>query len=287
MSQNPLVSFGDLGKPVNTLIERVSDAVGRLTRPWQIRRVAGAEAEAAVIRAESEIRVTELHRDAFLRFLEEEAFKQAIMENVLLKAIPHVDPDNAKPEDVTGDWFANFFDKCRIVSDEDMQHLWARILAGEANNPGSFSRQTVNRMADLDKHDAELFGNICRFAWDQEGHPLVFDARQEVYNRQGIDFDAVSQLESLRLIHVNLLTSFVLEYHSKEVILSYRGRPITLTLPDGGENRLDVGKVMFTRAGQELSRICEVSPVEGFFEYVYDYWASQSLVPPREAQQDY
>lgn len=283
MSQNPLVSFGDLGKPIDTLIERSSDAVGGLFRPWQIRRVARAEADAKVIHAEGEIRVTELHRDAFLRFLEEEAVKQAIMENILRKAIPHVDSDGAKPEDVSKDWFANFFDKCRIVSDEDMQHLWARVLAGEANNPGSFSRRTVNLVADLEKRDAELFGNLCRFVWGQEGHPLVFDAQHEVYNKQGIDFDAVSQLESLGLIHVNLLTSFIIEYHSKEVIVSYRGKPVTLTFPDGRENRLDVGKVMFTRSGQELARICEVEPVEGFFEYVYDRWANQSFVPPREA----
>ena len=31
------------------------------------------------------------------------------------------------------DWIANFFDKCRIVSDSEMQSLWARVLAGEAN----------------------------------------------------------------------------------------------------------------------------------------------------------
>ena len=29
------------------------------------------------------------------------------------------------------DWTVNFFDKSRIVSDDEMQNLWSRVLAGE------------------------------------------------------------------------------------------------------------------------------------------------------------
>ena len=104
--------LGDLSKPVNTLIERVSDGVGGLFRPWQIRRVARAESDAALIHAEKEFQVTDRHGGAFLRFIEEETVKQSIMENIVMKAIPHVDPDNATPEDLSDDFIRNFFDKC-------------------------------------------------------------------------------------------------------------------------------------------------------------------------------
>ena len=72
MAENPLISLGQLTKPINTLVERSSDAVGGLFRPWQISRVARAEAEAEINRAEQEIEVTELHKRAFWRFLQEE-----------------------------------------------------------------------------------------------------------------------------------------------------------------------------------------------------------------------
>ena len=283
MAQNPLVSFGDLGKPVNTLIERVSDAVGGLTRPWQIRRVAGAEAEAAVIRAVSESQITELQRDVFCRFLEREAIKQGNEVNILLKAIPNVDPNNAKPEDVTGDWFANFFDKCRIVSDEDMQQLWARILAGEANNPGSFSRQTVNLAADLDKKDAVLFSSLCRFAGAFFGafnDPLIFDWEHEVYNKCGIHFDSACQLESLGLIHISQVGEFSIRVKRPGLFCFFSGRVVHLSLLDDNKD-LQIGHALFTKAGRELLQVCTPEPVDGFFEYVYDRWAGQSLVPPR------
>ena len=174
MAENPLVSLGELSKPVNTLVERASDAVGGLFRPWQTRRVARAEAEAELIHAQNEIQITELHKQAFWRFLEEEASKQLNMESILTKAIPGVDQDNARPEDVEKDWFANFFDKCRIVSDEEIQDWWARILAGEANHPGTFSRRTVNLDGRLGQSDAELFESLCSFIWmlHGAGYPL-------------------------------------------------------------------------------------------------------------------
>lgn len=71
--ENPLTLLGDLSKPAVALIEKVSEAVGGVFKPWQIVRVAKAEAEACQIQAESQIKVTEVHRRAMQRFLEEEA----------------------------------------------------------------------------------------------------------------------------------------------------------------------------------------------------------------------
>ncbi len=41
-----LINLGDLSKPVTVLIERVSDAVGGIAKPWQIKRIAKAETKA-------------------------------------------------------------------------------------------------------------------------------------------------------------------------------------------------------------------------------------------------
>ena len=73
MIENPLENLGDLSKTAKVLIDKISDAVGGIFKPYQIVRVAKAEAEAERIRAESQIQVTDLHRRAMHRFLEEEA----------------------------------------------------------------------------------------------------------------------------------------------------------------------------------------------------------------------
>ena len=62
--ENPLARLGDLAKPATVLIEKISDAVGGVFKPFQIVRVARSEAEASLIQAETQIQVTDLHRRA-------------------------------------------------------------------------------------------------------------------------------------------------------------------------------------------------------------------------------
>ena len=282
MAENPLISLGQLTKPINTLVERSSDAVGGLFRPWQIRRVARAEAEAEIIRAEQEIEVTELHKRAFWRFLQEEGAKQTNMESVLVKAIPSVDQQNARPEDISDDWLTNFFDKCRITSDEDVQELWARILAGEANSPGSFSRRTVNLMANLDKDDAELFESLCTFIWMLHGNkqPLIFDTRHEIYNLHGINFVSTGHLESLGLVRFNSLTGFKIDPAPSQLRVSYHDKRKLLTLPNNQGYEFSIGMVMFTQPGIELSQVSKPNPSDEYFNYVCEIWRKEGIIIP-------
>jgi c-di-GMP-binding flagellar brake protein YcgR len=69
---NSIINLGDLSKPVNTLIEKISDAIGGIFKPHQIRRIAEAEAEADKIMAVSQIEITELQNRALQRFFFEE-----------------------------------------------------------------------------------------------------------------------------------------------------------------------------------------------------------------------
>ena len=151
-----LVNLGELSKPATVLVKKVSAAIGGVFQPYQIVRVAKAEAEAEVIRARAEIQVTDLHYRAFHRFLDEEAKRQANMEEVTQKALPQLDAD-AKPEAIEDDWLTHFFDRSRLVSDDEMQQMWSRVLAGEANRHGTFSKRTINFLSSLDKSDAEQF----------------------------------------------------------------------------------------------------------------------------------
>lgn len=57
---NSLVNLGDLSKPATVLIEKISDAIGALYKPRQIKRIAQAEAEAEKIKALAGIEVTEI-----------------------------------------------------------------------------------------------------------------------------------------------------------------------------------------------------------------------------------
>lgn len=267
-----IVNLGELSKPADTLIKKVSSAVGGVFEPWQIKRVAKAEAEASLIKAESDIEITDLHRRAMHRFVEEEANKQENMEEITKKSLPHLN-DESNPNEMEDDWVTNFFDKSRIISDNEMQSLWAQVLAGEANSPGSYSKRTVNLLSDLDKKDAELFQTLCRFGWFVGGFtPLVFDPQADIYNKVGINFGSLSHLDSLGLIQFNGISGFNRQGLPKTFVVSYCGQPLTLTMQKETDNVLSTGNVLLTRAGVELANISNAQNVAGFVEYVKEKW---------------
>ena len=275
--------LGELSKPADTLVKKVSNAVGGLFAPYQIKRIAKAEAEAEVIKAQSGIEITDLNRRAVRRWIEEEATQQKNMEDITAKALPQLN-ENANPDSIEDDWIVNFFDKSRIVSDNEMQELWSRILAGEANAPGTCSKRTVNFLSDLDKAEADLFTKLCGFAWVIGGFvpvPLVFDETDKIYNRHGIDFSSLNDLESIGLIQFDkfMVLSATLP---KRFSVAYHGRSFTLEMPQDADNNLGIGKVMLTRIGKELAPICESKPVEGFWEYIKDLW--KEYLPKPEAE---
>jgi len=267
-----LVNLGGLSKPANTLIEKVSSAIGGVFEPWQIKRVAKAEAEASLIKEKSEIEITDLHRRAMHRFVEEEANRQENMEEITKKSIPHLGAES-NPEEMEDDWVTNFFDKSRIVSDEEMQSIWAQVLSGEANAPGSYSKRTVNLLGDLDKRDAELFQTLCRFGWIFGSFtPLIFDSQEKIYNDLGINFGSLSHLDSLGLIQFNGVSGFNRQRLPKNFTVAYCGQPLSLTMNQESDNKISIGQVLLTQAGQELARVIKAPGVEGFYDFVKDKW---------------
>ena len=66
------------------------------------------------------------------------------------------------------DFFYRFYDNAGKVSDEEMQELWAKILAGEINQPGEYSLKTLlvlssfsKTMETLVKREGWIARSVC------------------------------------------------------------------------------------------------------------------------------
>jgi len=245
------------------------------TDPYQIRRVAQAEADADKIHAVAQIEIDEMQKRAVQRFVLEETKKQENIESIMGKAFPEVSAE-AKPENIEDDWIVNFFDKCRLVSDAEMQALWARILAGEANSPGSYSRKTVNVVANLDKFDAEMFTRLCSFGFWMGGffEILVYNSEDDIYKKRGVNFDRLSLLDSIGLVQFSPLTGYQFLALPDKGYTLYFDQKVWLEFPPGKKPSLDVGHVLPTQVGRQLISVCKGSPVDGFTEYVKERWRS-------------
>lgn len=267
-----LVNLGDLSKPANTLIEKASGAVGGLFKPWQIRRVAKAEADAKRILAASDIEVTELQERALRRRAIEEAQHQHNMESVTAKAIPHLG-DSTDVDLLDHDWLTNFFSKARLVSDAAMQELWARVLAGEANSAGSFSKRTVAFLEEMDSRDAKWFTNVCRYAWqiDDRSIPLIYDVEQDMYEKSGVTLDSLWHLDSIGLVDLSVVNPFLIEV-SRQFEARYHDTKLCFDMAYSYRKRFEIGSAFFTTLGRELLKTCEAEPVDGFVDFVKHRW---------------
>ncbi len=172
--------------------------------------------------------------------------------------------DAARPDEISDDWAANFKDKARTCSDRDMAELWAQILAGEANKPGSCSRKAVNTLGDMDKTDAESFSDLCRFQLilGASGRriPVLIDQLRDVYRRLGITNNSLGILREFGLVSYfgDPFGGVSLGLTAKCNVVGHSQGMLYFARRDGSDEalELDVGSVQFTRTGAEMSNLC-------------------------------
>jgi hypothetical protein len=228
--------------------------------------------QADKIRAVSQIEITELQHRALNRFVYEEAKKQDNIETITKKALEDV-KDDARPDAVEDDWITNFFDKCRLISNAEMQLLWSKVLAGEANSPGSYSKRTIGLLASLDKADAQLFTNLCAFGWIIGSVvPLIFDEQAEIYNSAGVTFDSLKHLDEIGLVSFDSFAGYRRLKLPQKFDVYYYGQPVHIEFQNPENNDLQIGKVLLSKSGQELASICSSQPIPGFKDYVIECW---------------
>lgn len=276
---NPLINLGDISKPATMLIEKVSDAVGGIAKPWQIKRVAKAQASAELVRAKSLLEVSELEERALQRMIKEEAKNQDNIESITAKSIPKL-TNESSPDKIEDDWLINFFDKAKLVSDQDMQHIWSSMLAGQANVNGSFSRRTVNLVSTFDKSDAELFTKFCSLVWQIRAlTPVILDADKLDDGDGSMNLASLNHLESIGLINLQVVGGFARTKLPEELLCFYYQKAVVLQFPSESDNQLQIGVAMLTFAGTQLATICGSKPNKPYYENVLQFWCNLGLMP--------
>ena len=318
------IGSGDMIPGVDKLVEVTASGVGSIAgtflAPWRARRegrarIIAAEAEAKVldIRARAHAEARELLRvegpldggelkisDGITERIQYQEHKrltnmQAVVGRAAVdledKDVPEMEPDH--------DWVARFFTEVQDVSSEDMQVLWAKVLAGEVERPGSTSARTLGLLKDLDRATAGLFAKFCSaciYVVPEVGRSML-DARLPSLGGKagansladfGFNFSALNRLNEHGLI-ISDFDSWkdfrpsivpkpdepprpLLPFH-------HRGRQWVLvsdaTRRPSAEFRIE-GPAL-TVAGQELSRVVEQDPIPNYTERLEAFFQGQKF----------
>jgi hypothetical protein len=274
----PLVNIemGNWAEPATALINHASNAVGGLARPWQIRRVARAQGDARIIDAKATIEITDLEHRAILRHAREEGQHQDNMERITYLAASRLSAD-AKPEQISVDWLRNFYRNARHISGDAMQQVWASVLAKKSEQAADFSPITLDILSKIDEDDAAAFEKICSLTLQFDtAVPYIFSLVDNIYLDNGINFDVLNNLDKIGVINIfpstHLFLSsknmpFKARYFQNELIITKQFKCVREA---GGKYSIGSGHATFTRAGRQLSSICQTTEIPGFFDYASD-----------------
>ena len=253
------LAFGK-NKVVRTLVRYLIGAF-----PEQYLRGVEVEAEAEALKGRAKTGLDiEMQQMLANAGAEQRLAEQDRLASIVEKAAPGIDPD-ADPDRIDPDWIENFRSKGRHVTGEEMQAFWAHLLATETNKPGSFSKRTVNIVADMDRSEAELFTFVCGFMLLIDGDPHIFvdSLSSSIYRKHGLSLGHLHQLAAMGLITLGETGQVFTE--SREIVVEYHGRRHVLKREMG--KTMPLGMVSLTPAGKELAKVVEPNPVPGFFEF--------------------
>jgi len=273
-----LVDLKALADPAVKLIEAVRSAVGVVYEPTRIRRQAQAEADAAIILAKNQNAVSDIEIRASERLRDRELRRQKNIEDVTqagLKALPEA----VSKDPIDQDWVYEFYEHCQDVGNQQMQHLWGRILAGEVAKPGSYSLRCLRLIKDIQQKDADTFTRFCTFLWMLPGSglvPIIPDKDSQTIKDAGIQFTDFLHLEDMGLIQFGQITAFTMK-GAKALSIFYYGKHHKITLPEGADG-FGLGCALLTSVGAELAPISGSQTSEPYRLAIIEHWRKANYI---------
>lgn len=157
------------------------------------------------------------------------------------------------------DWFIRFFDYASNISNDEMQILWAHVLAREVDSPNTTSLTLLHTLSMMRREQALAFRNIARFAlMDITGdfsHLLLFvSSNREAYEKENITPTILKDIERLGLIECNFTEEYV--FRRKKVFRT-GNKAVTVYGDSHNQHKIKAGNVKFTKDGQLLYSVLD------------------------------
>ena len=172
---------------------------------------------------------------------------------------------------------------CRVgADDEERRTWWARLLAGEIQQPGTFSLRTLSVMNTLSTGEAQLFTEVCSYAWMADETPLLIlpsaltrgltDMGAEKLSYSGL----VKHYPGQRRVISNarpISIEGVDEKLPPATLLHFHGKPCLIAAHDSdGTITIDCGPFMLTDTGEEMFRLTDPAYPASYLNELLTLW---------------
>ena len=190
--------------------------------------------------------------------------------NAMSKADSVVDWPKVNVSQFNPEFRRRWISEASNVSDDTLQDLWARLLAGELESPGSVSNDTMSIARDLNKERAEEFKTLCSATLcSLDGSPKIVvgcgSPGANSLQPYRLSYDVLMRLSHHRLI-INDMNSYIdVALSAGHPIVAVRQQESVWLLRWGGDTQPNdaahrLNGILFTPAGKELFAIVQKTP---------------------------
>lgn len=270
-----LISLDGVADVINNFMDKISNAVGWVAT----HNTPQHEAVNTFIQEIQRSNYDPLTKAALISNAKKIIHEYTNQSKIIKNAASVLKP-SAHPQAIDDTWLSQFLDKARLVSDEDFQLIWGKILAEECNEPNSVPKGLLHILERMDKEGAIKFSKLCSVSvhfTDEKGlsySPVVRHGEDSgFFDSIGLTLETLADLKALSLIDFEATS--ILSGSSYGISVTARDIHYfdeTFYLPEG-KNDFDTGYVVFTRIGKALCRAITVEKVDGFFQkYCIPLW---------------
>lgn len=157
------------------------------------------------------------------------------------------------------DWTTRFFNIVEDISNEEMQILWGKILAGEITHPKSYSLRTLEILKNISKEEAEVFMKFAQAKVISNDKHFIYnqDNGKFLEEKFGITFSERLLMTELGLIasENNLEFSLVPTLQDKHTIIFYYGSKGIVFYRGENVPKQPIKVLLLTKTGIELSKL--------------------------------
>lgn len=144
--------------------------------------------------------------------------------NTLMKARPLITANENKVAD-DNDVFWGLLEHSKEISNDEMQELIAKIIAGEYNVPGTYSMSTLQIIKMLGKSELELFEKIGSLLVNDSRLPWELftgrDNAKDLMEKVEVDFGRLQALQSLGLFLPNEMSNTITNTEKENLLIKY------------------------------------------------------------------
>lgn len=265
-----------LSQPVTKLIEVISNAFGTAYKPIDTILMAKAKSkEIEIISSAIKKNINlplkyddgkllidaasaeELIKRTGNRLVFQEINKQQNIDSVINNAYENLKEEKTVSEEpVDKDWILRFFNSVEDISNEKMQKIWGKILAGEIKKPNTFSFRTLEVLKNLTQEEAQLFTEISEFVMETKDLCFI-PSNGNLLEKYGISYEKILNLEESGLINARSigLTNNILP--DEQTCINNNKLVCLFKVTSKVKQDIDISVYQFTKAGIQLLKIID------------------------------